>query len=140
MPVIVVTRLRLRDPALLTGFFTAGAAALEQANKADGNLAADALRHADNVFWTCTAWQGRDRVLAFINSAPHLTTMGYPDDWCDEATFTPGAARALDVNYLPGKGFGTGDRPIEPTGANRLAQPDRGCPANQGWALSGPSR
>jgi hypothetical protein len=29
MPVIVVTRLRLRDPALLTEFFTAGAAVLQ---------------------------------------------------------------------------------------------------------------
>jgi hypothetical protein len=33
MPVIVVTRLRLRDPALLTEFFTAGAAVLQQAKK-----------------------------------------------------------------------------------------------------------
>ena len=31
MPVIVVTRLRLRDPALLDEFFTHAAAALEQA-------------------------------------------------------------------------------------------------------------
>ena len=33
MPVIVMTRLRLRDPALLTEFFTAGAAVLQQAKK-----------------------------------------------------------------------------------------------------------
>lgn len=33
MPVIAVTRLRLRDPALLTEFFTAGAAVLQQAKK-----------------------------------------------------------------------------------------------------------
>jgi hypothetical protein len=46
MPVIVVTRLRLRDPALLTAFFTAGAAVLRQAKKADGNLGADALGDA----------------------------------------------------------------------------------------------
>ena len=49
MPVIVVTRLRLRDPALLTEFFTAGAAVLQQANKADGNLGADALGDANNA-------------------------------------------------------------------------------------------
>ena len=30
MPVIVVTRLRLRDPVLLTEFFTAGAAVLRE--------------------------------------------------------------------------------------------------------------
>ena len=33
MPVIVVTRLRVRDPALLTEFFTAGAAVLQQVKK-----------------------------------------------------------------------------------------------------------
>ena len=49
MPVIAVTRLRLRDPALLTEFFTAGAAVLRQANKADGNLGADALGDANNA-------------------------------------------------------------------------------------------
>jgi heme-degrading monooxygenase HmoA len=87
MPVIVVTRLRLRDPGLLTEFFTAGAAVLQQAKKADGNLGADALGDANNVFWTHTAWQGRDRMQAFMNSEPRLTTMGHLDDWCDEATF-----------------------------------------------------
>ena len=49
MPVIVVTRLRLRDPALLTEFFTARAAVLQQAKKADGNLGADALGDANNA-------------------------------------------------------------------------------------------
>jgi hypothetical protein len=38
MPVIVVTRLRLRDPALLDEFFTDAVAAIEQAMKSDGNL------------------------------------------------------------------------------------------------------
>jgi hypothetical protein len=49
MPVIVLTRLRLGDPALLTDFFTAGAAVLRQAKKADGNLGADALGDAKNA-------------------------------------------------------------------------------------------
>ena len=64
MPVLVVTRLRLRDPALLTEYFTAGAAMLRQAKKADGNLGADVLgdslrqrRHfAERPFWP---WRGR---------------------------------------------------------------------------------
>lgn len=49
MPVIVLTRLRLRDPALLTEFFTSGAAVLRQAKKADGNLGADVLGDANNA-------------------------------------------------------------------------------------------
>ena len=51
MPVIVVTRLRLKDPALLDEFFTDAVAAIEQATKAEGNLGADALADANNAWW-----------------------------------------------------------------------------------------
>ena len=43
MPIIVVTRLRLRVPSLLDEFFTHAVAVIEQAQKTDGNLGADAL-------------------------------------------------------------------------------------------------
>jgi len=46
MPVIVATRLRLKDPALLDEFFTDAVAAIEQAMKSEGNLGADALADA----------------------------------------------------------------------------------------------
>jgi len=49
MPVIVVTRLRLRDPAFLDEFFTAAVAVVEQAKNSDGCLAADVLADASNV-------------------------------------------------------------------------------------------
>ena len=39
MPVIVVTRLRLKDPALLDEFFTDAVAAIEQATKSEGKVA-----------------------------------------------------------------------------------------------------
>ena len=35
MPIMVVTRLRLKDPALLDEFFTDAVAAIEQAQKSD---------------------------------------------------------------------------------------------------------
>jgi hypothetical protein len=55
MPVIVVTRLRLKAPTLLDEFFTAAVAAIEQAQKSDGNLGADALADANNVWWSVSA-------------------------------------------------------------------------------------
>jgi hypothetical protein len=55
MPVIVVTRLRLKDPALLDEFFTAAVAAIEQAQKSTGNLGADALADANNAWWSVSA-------------------------------------------------------------------------------------
>jgi hypothetical protein len=88
MPVIVVTRLRLRDPAVLDEFFTAAVAVLEQAKSSAGNLGADVLADANNAWWTLTAWQERSSMQAFVGTEPHLSTMGRLDDWCDEATFT----------------------------------------------------
>jgi hypothetical protein len=87
MPVIVVTRLRLRDPALFDEFFASAVAVTEQAKNSDGNLGADVLADANNVFWTRTVWQARGLMQAFVGSEPHLTTMARIDDWCDEATF-----------------------------------------------------
>ena len=87
MPVIVVTRLRLRDPALLDEFFTAAVAAIEQAQKSDGNLGADALADANNAWWSVSSWQGRDPMQAFVGSEPHRSISMRLDHFCDEATF-----------------------------------------------------
>jgi len=88
MPVIVVTRLRLRDPQLFDEFFASAVAVTQQATSSDGNLGADVLADANNVFWTVSAWQARDPLHAFVGAEPHLATMARLDDWCDEATFT----------------------------------------------------
>jgi quinol monooxygenase YgiN len=87
MPVIVVTRLRLKGPALLDEFFTAAVAAIEQAQKSTGNLGADALADANNAWWSVSAWQDRAPMRAFVNSEPHLGISKRLDHFCDEATF-----------------------------------------------------
>ena len=87
MPVIVVTRLRLKDPALLDEFFAAAVAVLEQAKISAGSLGADVLADANNVWWTMTAWEGHGPMQAFVGAEPHLGTMARLDDWCAEATF-----------------------------------------------------
>src|SRR5215472_13468305 len=87
MPVIVVTRLRLKDPALLDEFFVDAVAAIEQAQKAAGNLGADALADADNAWWSVSAWQGHDLMRAFVGSEPHRSILARLDHYCDEATF-----------------------------------------------------
>ena len=87
MPVIVVTRLRLKDPAFFDEFFASAIAVTEQAQNAKGNLGADVLAEANNTYWTRTAWQERSAMDAFVEGEPHLETMSRLDDWCDEATF-----------------------------------------------------
>jgi quinol monooxygenase YgiN len=87
MPIIVVTRLRLRDPSLLDEFFTHAAAVLEQAMKSEGNLGADALAEAHDAWWSVTAWDDRVHMEAYVNTDPHLSTEALLDHLCDEATF-----------------------------------------------------
>ena len=70
MPVIVVTRLRLKDAALLDEFFTDAVTAIEQAQKAEGNLGADALADADNAWWSVSAWRERHLMQDYVHSEP----------------------------------------------------------------------
>jgi hypothetical protein len=97
MPVIAVTRLRLRDHALLNDFFTAAVAALEQAKKSAGHLGSDALADANDAWWTVTAWAQRDPMRAFVDAQPHLGTMPHLDEWCDEATFVDWEQDSADL-------------------------------------------
>jgi len=87
MPIIVVTRLRLKDPALLDEFFTAAVAATEQAQKSDGNLGVDALADANNAWWSVSSWAGRRPMQAFVRAEPHAGISKRLDHFCDEATF-----------------------------------------------------
>jgi hypothetical protein len=97
MPLIVVTRLRLKDPGFLDEFFTAAVACLEQAKGSDGNLGSDVLAEADNTWWTLTAWQERRLMQAFVGSEPHRSTMPRLNDWCDEATFVDWEQASADL-------------------------------------------
>jgi len=87
MTIIVVTRLRLKDPALLDDFFTDAVAALEQAQKSDGNLGVDALGDANNAWWTVSSWRERRQMHSYVRSEPHQTIRSHLDRYCDEATF-----------------------------------------------------
>jgi hypothetical protein len=87
MAVIVVTRLRLKDPALFDDFFTDAVAAIEQAQKSDGNLGVDALADADNAWWSVSAWQERRPMQSYVRGEPHQTIRSKIDHYCDEATF-----------------------------------------------------
>jgi hypothetical protein len=97
MPVIVVTRLRLKDPGLFDEFFASAVAVVEQAQKSEGNLGAEVLAEANNTYWTRTVWQERDLMTAFVGGEPHLHTMSRIDDWCDEATFVEWEQTAADL-------------------------------------------
>jgi hypothetical protein len=97
MPVIAVTRLRLRDESLLDKFFTHAVASIEQATKSAGNLGTDAIAEAHNAWWSVTSWQTRASMEAFVNADPHLSTEGLLDELCDEATFVDWEQDSADL-------------------------------------------
>jgi hypothetical protein len=99
--VIVVTRLRLKDPALLDDFFTDALAAIEQAQKSDGNLGVDALADANNAWWSVTSWQERRLMHSYVRTEPHRTIQSHLDRYCDEATFVDWEQDSADLPDWP---------------------------------------
>lgn len=97
MAIIVVTRLRLRDPSQLDDFFSAAVAFLEQANAADGALGSDVLADANSVWWTVSAWRDRAAIDAYVSTDPHATGSARLDEWCDEATFADWDQETADL-------------------------------------------
>ena len=84
---IVVTRLRLSEPRHRRKFLKAAAGVIKQSTTTSGNLGTDVLPEANDVYWTRTAWNDRDSMLAFMTAEPHLGMMESLDEWCDEASF-----------------------------------------------------
>jgi len=85
MPVVSITRLRVRSWRYLLPFFVGALQSAWQAKKAEGNLAVSVLRQPGSVFWTRTVWTSEDAMKSFMLSGPHRGVMRPLLEWCDEA-------------------------------------------------------
>lgn len=85
MPVISVTRLRVRSWRFLPAFLFTSLRIGRQAARAEGNLSAKVFRDRRNAFWTCTCWDSEASMKAFMLTAPHGPAMRKLLEWCDEA-------------------------------------------------------
>jgi uncharacterized protein DUF3291 len=85
MPVVSVTRLRVRSWRYLPPFLFYSLRAFRQAKSSDGNLAASLLRDADRTFWTRTVWTTEAAMKSFMLTGPHRKVMRRLLEWCDEA-------------------------------------------------------
>jgi len=86
MPVVSVTRLRLRKWRYLPAFILWSLRSEKQARKAPGNLGVGLLRDKNNTFWTRTLWKDEGAMKAFMLSTPHGAAMPKLLTWCDEAS------------------------------------------------------
>jgi hypothetical protein len=86
MPLISVTRLRVRRWWHLPQFFIEALRSSRQATSADGNLHVALLRDRRSTFWTATSWTSESAMKAFMHATPHGPAMRKLLDWCDEAS------------------------------------------------------
>jgi hypothetical protein len=86
VPVISITRLRVRSWRYLPAFLIQSLRIARQATSADGNLAVALLRDRRHAFWTGTAWSSDETMKAFMHAPPHGPAMKKLLNWCDEAS------------------------------------------------------
>jgi hypothetical protein len=86
MPLVAITRLRVRSWRYLPGFLWRTLLSARQARAAPGNLDVALLRDANRTFWTRTVWTDQPAMRAFMVAGAHRTTMPRLLEWCDEAS------------------------------------------------------
>jgi hypothetical protein len=85
MPLVSITRLRVRSWRYLPGFLIQSVRAARQAKRAAGSLAVSVLRDADRAFWTRTVWRDEAAMRSFMRSGVHRRIMARLPEWCDAA-------------------------------------------------------
>jgi Domain of unknown function (DUF3291) len=86
MPLVSITRLRVRSLRYLPAFLINALRSAQQAKAASGNLAVSLLSDARFTFWTCTVWNDEQSVRAFMIAGAHRSVMPRLLQWCDEAS------------------------------------------------------
>lgn len=85
MPLVSITRLRVRSWRYFPAFFLQTFRSARQAKAAEGNLAVSILREAHNTFWTRTVWNSEPDMRSFMLAGVHGRVMRSLLEWCDEA-------------------------------------------------------
>ena len=85
MPLISVTRLRVRSFLYLPGFLWDTFQSVRQVQRINGFLGGRLLVNPGYVFWTLTAWQGEADMNAYRTGGAHRRAMPKLLDWCNEA-------------------------------------------------------
>jgi hypothetical protein len=85
MPLVSITRLRVRSFRYLPVFLLGALRSAREAKNASGNLAVSMLSDASFAFWTCTLWSDERAMRAFMFAPAHRRVMPKLLQWCDEA-------------------------------------------------------
>jgi hypothetical protein len=100
LPLVSVTRLRVRSRRFLPIFFIQALRSARQAARTEGNLAARILRNPRNTFWTATMWTD-EALKQFVQTDVHGRIMRKLLDWCDEAAVVRWSQDGTDLPTWP---------------------------------------
>src|SRR5262249_36436480 len=101
MPLVSITRLRVRRWRYLPLFLLYALASTHQARRAFGSLAVSLLNDSGFAFWTRTVWTDEAAMRAFMLSGAHRRVMPRLLDWCDEASVVHWAQDAAEPPPWP---------------------------------------
>jgi hypothetical protein len=86
MPLVSVTRARIRHVWDLPAFAAAAGATSTQVRRAEGFLGGSVCPGPRRAFWTLTLWTGEAAMRAYMLSGAHRASMPRFAAWCDEAS------------------------------------------------------
>jgi len=86
MPIIALTRLRVRAPRYLAPFLWYALRSWWQARASPECLGVRLLRDRSHTFWTSSAWRDEAALRAFMLRGAHAVVMPRLRIWCDEAS------------------------------------------------------
>jgi len=101
MPLISVTRLRIRSWRYFLPFVWQTSKSARQAERSAGFLGGRLLRNRKNTFWTLTVWQDEAAMNAFRSGAAHGRVMRKLLEWCDEAAVVHWRQETPDLPSWP---------------------------------------
>jgi heme-degrading monooxygenase HmoA len=86
MPLISITRLRVRSIRFLPVFALNANRSLRQVRTSAGFQGGSLLADRNWTFWTMTAWDSQESMRGFMTAGSHKAAMPRLLDWCDEAS------------------------------------------------------
>jgi hypothetical protein len=101
MPLVSITRLRVRSLRYLPAFLLGSLRSAREAKNASGNLAVAVLSDAHLAFWTRTLWADERSMRAFMLAPAHRAVMPKLLRWCDEAAVTHWLQETLEAPSWP---------------------------------------
>jgi heme-degrading monooxygenase HmoA len=86
VPLVSVTRLRLRSILFLLPFALRAGDSTRQAMRAPGCQGVLTRKTRGLAFWTLTMWDDETSMRIFVTQSPHREVMPRLSRWCDEAS------------------------------------------------------